>query len=218
MSRLAGRDLHRELPAMTREQLTVLAREVTAIQRLVSVLPVHGRCGYVTIGQAGRRTWLDVVRHPNTYEFADPAPGDCGSLTPRLWPILDAAADRLLQVRPVCFLDDLTTKNVLISEGRLSGVVDFDWICQGDVRFHPGLTAAAVVTVDDAPQGAFYVAELIRWAGLDVEDRRFVDLYTGVFLINFLGAEWPTRPGPWRARAVAAAGAALDRAAAFFLA
>lgn len=216
MSMLPGRDLHRELPVMTREQLSALAQEVIGIQALVAGLPVRGGCGYVAIGEPGTRTWLDIVRRPNNYAFADPPPSDTVSLLPRLWQVVDAAAQRLADVTPVCFLDDLTTKNVLIEGGRLSGVVDFDVICQGDSRFHLGLTGAAVVTVDDAPWAGHYVAELIRFAGLDAEGQRFVDLYTALFLINFLAAEDPSGVGPWRARAVKAAQEALDRAAVFF--
>ncbi len=216
MSRLPGRDLHRELPAMTGGQLSVLAREVIAIQAAVAGLPVSGGCGFVAIGEPGTRTWLDVVRQPNGYAFADPLPPDTVELAPRLWQLIDAVAGRLAQVQPVCFLDDLTTKNVLIDGGRLSGVVDFDVICQGDSRFHLGLTAAAVVTVEHAPLGGHYASELIRAAGLDTEGQRFVDLYAALFLINFLGAEDPHRPGPWRARAALAARQALDRAAAYF--
>ncbi len=216
MSRLPGRDLRQEMPVMTRDQLSVLAREVIGIQSVVAGLPVHGDCGFVAIGERARRSWLDVVRRPNGYLFADPLPPDTVSLAPRLEQLIDAAADRLAQVTPVCFLDDLTTKNVLIDEGRLSGVVDFDWICQGDPRFHLGLTAAAVVTVEHARWGQHYVSELLRAAGLDDDGQRFVDLYTALFLINFLAAEDPHRGGPWRARAAQAARAALDRAAAFF--
>lgn len=216
MSKLPGRDLRQVMPVMTRDQLSVLAREVIGIQGVVAGLPVHGDCGYVAIGEPGRRSWLDVVRHPNTYRYADPLPPDTVTLAPRLWQLIDAAAERLARVRPVCFLDDLTTKNVLIDGGRLSGVVDFDWICQGDPRFHLGLTTAAVVTVEHARWGGHYVSELVRAAGLAAEDQRFIDLYTALFLINFLAAEHPHRPGPWRARAARVAHAALDRATAFF--
>lgn len=216
MTRLRGRDLRQDLPAMTRDQLSVLAREVMGIQRVVAALPAHGDCGFVAIGEPGRRSWLDVVRRPNGYLYADPLPADTVVLAPRLEQLIDAAAERLDRVRPVCFLDDLTTKNVLIDGGRLSGVVDFDWICQGDPRFHLGLTAAAVVTVEHARWGGHYVAELVRAAGLDADGQRFVDLYTALFLVNFLGAEDPHRPGPWRARAARVAQAALDRAEAFF--
>lgn len=216
MSRLPGRDLGQELAVMTRDQLSVLAREVIDIQSVVAGLPVHGDCGYVTIGERARRSWLDVVRRPNGYLFADPLPSDAVTLAPRLWQLIDAAAPHLAQVAPVCFLDDLTTKNVLIDGGRLSGVVDFDWICQGDPRFHLGLTAAAVVVVEHARWGRHYVAELLRAAGADAEDQRFVDLYTALFLVNFLAAEHPRRPGPWRARAGRVAREALDRAETFF--
>ena len=36
------------------------------------------------------------------------------------------------EIKPVPFFDDLTTKNVLIKDGNISGIVDLDWVCFGD--------------------------------------------------------------------------------------
>ena len=104
---------------------------------------------------------------------------------------------------------------MLIHNGRLSGVVDLDVICQGDPRFHLGLTTAAV-QVHGAPLGDHYPAELARFARSDSHARRFIDLYSATFLVNFLGAEHSHRPGPWRRRAAALAWTYLERAAHFF--
>ena len=43
-----------------------------------------------------------------------------------------ARGPTLEAVPPLPFLDDLTTKNVLVDGGRLSGVVDVDVVCFGD--------------------------------------------------------------------------------------
>lgn len=35
------------------------------------------------------------------------------------------------RVEPVAYLDDISTKNLLIHEGRVSGVIDIDWMGVG---------------------------------------------------------------------------------------
>ena len=50
-------------------------------------------------------------------------------------------------VRPTAFLGDITTKNVLVHEGKLSGIVDVDEICYGDPLFVVGLTHMALLAM-----------------------------------------------------------------------
>jgi aminoglycoside phosphotransferase (APT) family kinase protein len=162
MSRIGGRDLRHELPTMTKLQMSTLAHKIVEFQRrAATVPPVGSGCGFVGVAQPAERSWIDVVRHPNGYRYADPLPGDTAGLVPRLWAAIDMAAPYLSEVRPVCFLDDLTTKNVMMCDGELSGVVDFDCVAFGDPLFHLGLTAAAV-TADVPGHCRFYVDELIR--------------------------------------------------------
>lgn len=210
MNRIPGRDLGGEIADMTPGQLSEVARFVVDCQRRVATLPVVGRCGFVPIGVPGTRSWDDVVQRPNGYRFADPPPADTADLLAKLRTTLVRLRPQLAAIPPVCFLDDLTTKNVLVEDGRVTGIVDFDVICQGDARFHLGLTAAAV-TVLAAPHGPHYLEELNRYADVDDDDRAYVDLYSAAFLINFLGAESPDRPGTWRGLAATAADAALRR-------
>jgi aminoglycoside phosphotransferase (APT) family kinase protein len=215
MERLRGRDLAHELPDMTRPQMTVLAEQIVSFQRLVATLPRNTGCGFVPIGAPATRPWIDVVRHPSPRPIADPVPPDVNPLLPRLERAIDAADSYLARVEPVCFLDDLTTKNVLVDAGVLTGVVDFDVVCYGDPGFHLGLTAAAVTA--NAPDAArFYVDELLRFAAADAPARAAVDLYEAVFLVHFLAYESPTDQGSWRERAAAAAAARLETSTAFF--
>lgn len=209
MTCIPGRDLHYELPSMSRAQLTELAARIMDIQQAVAALPRNTGCGYVGIGELATRTWSDVVRRPNGYLYADPLPADTTRLYERLVTALDEAEPYLSGIRPVCFLDDLTTKNVMINEGKLSGVVDLDWVAYGDPLLHLGLTAAAV-TVEAPPTGRHYGDELVRFAGVGSEQRRMIDLYEAVYLVNFLGAEWPHRGGSWRGVAATAASERLN--------
>ena len=122
---------------------------------------------------------------------------------------MDQAEPYFATVKPVCFLDDLTTKNVLVLDGELTGVVDFDWVAYGDPLLHLGLCAAAV-TANTSLHCQHYVEELIRFSGLNSYQRGVVGLYQASYLVNFLGAELPDKPGDWRGASVAGATAGLD--------
>jgi aminoglycoside phosphotransferase (APT) family kinase protein len=212
MELIAGVDLRHVIDELTADQLSVLARQIVDIQRSAAALPAPAGCGFVGIGERAARLWTDVVRRPNGYAAADPLPADAAHLVPWLSRAIQSAATYLDAVKPIAFLDDATTKNVMISGGRLTGIVDFDVICYGDPLFHVGLTAAAVTANAQRAAARHYVDELVRFSGLNDDQRRIVDLYEALFLTNFLTAESPHVPGPWRRRAIDGAERALSSA------
>lgn len=209
MTHIDGQDLFFELDGMSRTEMTALAEQIVGFQNAASNLPVLGQCGFACVDQPADRSWADVVRKPNAWSWADPLPEDVAPLWHRLQYVLDAAQPLFNGIEPVCFLDDLTTKNVMMKDGALAGVVDFDVVAYGDPVFHLGLVGAAVHA--DLTQSAhFYVDELVRLSALDEMQQRMRCLYEANFLINFLGAESPNEPGEWRARATHYAGLQLS--------
>ncbi len=188
MTAIAGRDLRYELPHMTREQMTTLAGQVIDMQRRVATLPSNTGCGYVPIGEPATRTWSELLRNGNPRPLLDPRPPGVAALRDRLEAVLQRFEAYFSTVEPVCFLDDITTKNVMMQDGLLTGVVDFDVVCYGDPLFHLGLTAAAV-TADTPPHCRFYVDELLRLGGCDDDARRVVDLYEACCLTDFVSRQ-----------------------------
>ena len=90
------------------------------------------------------------------------------------------------RIEPVCFLDDLTIKNVIVSDGTLQGIVDFDWVCYGDPLYMIALTQTAVVS-DIGDRGMAYVEALCRQWGVDREQRALID-FTPSFMRWHLSA------------------------------
>jgi len=86
-------------------------------------------------------------------------------------------------VRPVPFLDDTTTKNVLVEHGRVTGIVDVDQLCFGDPLLTVGLTQTALLAngldVD-------YVQHWMNLLGLNKELRQVVDVYSLLFCVDFM--------------------------------
>ena len=179
-----GRDLRFELATMTRPQMSVLASQVTAFERLAMTLPAGDGYGFRALGAPGPyRTWSDVIqadrggiRSTDTATMA---------LTADVYAAFADAGPRLDTIAPTCFLDDLTIKNVIVDRGVLQGVVDFDVVCYGDPMYWLALTQVAVLS-DVGEPGRFYVDELTRlWQPTD-EEYANLALYSAIHATEFL--------------------------------
>lgn len=105
-------------------------------------------------------------------------------------------------MRATAFLDDLTTKNVLVEQGTLSGIIDVDFVCYGDPLLTVGATLASIAA--DVPEGVFYGNELARcWAPTAVQ-RQAIWFYAALWAIGSL-SQTDASTQPARARALGAA-------------
>ena len=184
-----GRDLRYELASMTEPQRTALAERIVGFEREATALPRGDGYGFVPIGAPGpHRTWPDAIRADRAAAMTagDPVGAGAGDLMRAVYDCLGRAERRLASVEPICFLDDLTIKNVIVSSGQLQGIVDFDVVCYGDPMYWLALTQVAVLS-DIGVAGQSYVDELVRlWAPSDVE-RANLALYCAVHAVAFLG-------------------------------
>lgn len=80
----------------------------------------------------------------------------------------------------------MTIKNVIVRDGELQGIVDFDWVCYGDPLYMIGLTQTAVVS-DIGPDGMPYIDELRTQWGADADQRAVIDFYSMVHALQFIG-------------------------------
>ena len=195
-----GRDLGFELAGMTATQMTRLAEQIVGFERQVSRLPLGSGYGFKPIGAAGGHgRWIDAVRADRSLILAPgDVAGDLGvdlgvdrdfaDLIADVRRALDRSSERLDEIEPICFLDDLTTKNVIVHGGVLQGVVDFDVVCYGDPMYWLALTQVAILS-DVGQPGQFYVDELIRlWAPSAFEMANLA-LYSALHAAEFL--RWP---------------------------
>ena len=107
------------------------------------------------------------------------------------------------EVSPICFLDDITVKNVIVQNGALRGLVDFDCVCYGDPLYWIGLTATTVAC-DVGTEELFYVDELCRCGELTAEQRGIAALYAAWIALDFLHRFAAQETDAWRARMLAA--------------
>ena len=185
LEKIPGRDLRDELGTMTAAQKERLAEQIVDYQRRVATLPEGDGFGYAAIGDAARfPTWQELVISEIHKDLLDDLL-PLAALKDRVFGLIDAFALDLKKVSPTCFLDDLTTKNVIVQNGELQGLIDFDVVCYGDPLWTLGLTACAIV-FDLGPEHLDYVDALCRAYKLDEGARAVVTWYAALFALTFL--------------------------------
>lgn len=184
MERLAGRDLGFEIAQMTEEELRTLAKQLMNFQKRVGGLSTTGRFGYATEPErASANTWPEVLttsidrsrKRIEAVGFVDIA------CLVKLEELLSDCQEQLLTVEATPFLHDITTKNVIVKSGRLSGIVDVDSLCYGDPLHQIALTQMALLS--EGPQ-THYIDFLLNEFG--PYSRDLLRLYTAECCVGFL--------------------------------
>ncbi len=182
LDKIPGRDLGYELAGMKPAQITRLAEQIVGFQRRVMALPLGTGYGYVGIGETGPyASWWELVCSEDEAVQAS------------------RFETYLRQVRPMCFLDDITVKNVIVQDGELQGLIDFDCVCYGDPLYWLALTAVGVAC-DAGPAGLFYVEELKRLWTLTQEQEKVLAFYCAVMAQNFVRRMGSQETPDWNRR------------------
>lgn len=141
LSYLPGEDIGNVYFQLSGSEKRQIAKEVVAIQRKVSSLHFTAEAGW---------TWNRVVdemlnRAEDRIKEKRYFGMDKISLTRGLREDIQEYLD---QVPPTPYLDDISTKNLLIDKGKLSGIIDIDWMGFGDVLSFVAMTRVALLNMD----------------------------------------------------------------------
>lgn len=90
----------------------------------------------------------------------------------------------LKTVSPVLYLDDISTKNLLIQEGRVSGIIDIDWLEPGDLLTFVALTRIALMNMDYDTKYTDYLLEEIEPDEMEYKAYIF---YCLMYCVDFMG-------------------------------
>ena len=187
LERLPGHDLGAVYRRLSRSELQRIAERLAAIQGIVTALPPGRGFGYATRqnGPFPQASWAEVV----TASLARSRRRivAAGIIDDRVVDAVQAAArpfaDYLAAVRPVPFLHDITTKNVIVNEGHLSGIVDVDDLCFGDPLLLLALIRMALLAHEFDPA---YYQEWVRLVAPDARQTAVLDLYTALYCVDFM--------------------------------
>ncbi len=204
MERLPGVDLGEVVTELKPQALRSIARSVADAQAAVAQMARAGRFGFaVEASEAPFRTWTEFVRahvHRSSQRVHAAGLFSPGHAT-RLEAQIDRRRSLLDRIAAIPFLHDTTMRNVIVANGRLSGIVDVDDLGFGDPRYVVALTHAALIAMQ-AP--ADYVTAWMDEAGWRADD--IFALYTAAYLLDLMSehglpANGNERPSTTAARA-----------------
>jgi len=165
--------------------MSKLAEQIVKYEKIVGDSIKEGSgYGWVAIDQKGTFTsWVDLLQDRRDVEYSS----DLRELVAKIWKCADLLNGYLANIKPTCFLDDLTVKNVLIKHGILQGLVDFDVVCYGDPLFFIALAEVGIVCdigIDE--KYLYYISELCKFWGLSNIQRKALALYSSMHGLHFL--------------------------------
>ncbi len=175
---LEGKELWEIYPELGDEEKKTIAREIIDIQNRVSTIKVEN------IGQDW--SWIDYVMEMlNRANERICANGwfDIERVE-RLRNKMQALNDYFMSIRPIAYLDDVSTKNILIDRGRISGIIDVDWLEVGDRLTYVALTNMALL---DKEYDTKYVEYILEEMHADEQMKKVVLFYTLLFCVDFMG-------------------------------
>jgi hypothetical protein len=186
LERLAGEDLGLVYDQLALEQKKAIAAQIFRVQRRVASLGEGRGYGFVRAPDSPHRSsWRRVI--DDSIERSRSRMASAGSLFSRVLETVSKSAGRLddyfSRVRPTPFLDDTTTKNVLVHCGRLTGIVDVDWICFGDPLLTVALTRASLL---GSGRDLAYTDHWCELFAPSLEQQAALRFYTALFLLDFM--------------------------------
>lgn len=102
----------------------------------------------------------------------------------RLIKAAERLGDYFAGIKPIAYLDDISTKNLLIHEGRVAGVIDIDWMGVGDKLSYVAMTNMALLNMGCDTD---YVTYLLEEMQLSEAERKAFAFYTLLFCVDFMG-------------------------------
>lgn len=102
----------------------------------------------------------------------------------RLWELAEQLREYFSKIEPIAYLDDVSTKNLLIHDGRISGIVDIDWIGIGDKLTYVALTNIALLNMGYDTDYVKYILNEMQIDG--IREKAFL-FYTLMYCVDFMG-------------------------------
>lgn len=186
LERLPGQDLNYVYPLLSPEDKRQIARSIVQIQNKVATLPLGQSYGFaLSYETTPLDSWLEVLN--SSLERSRKRILQVGlasvEIVNQVKYFLPQFTSYFAAIPPQPFLDDTTTKNVLIYENKLSGIVDVDFVCFGDSLFTVALTRASLLNSGYVTDYIDYWCEELNLAK---EQYKILDFYTALFLVDFV--------------------------------
>lgn len=178
LSYIEGKDIGLVYEQLADEDKRAIAKEIIHIQNKVSTLKIEdvepdwswSAFIYYILERAkdriGQNGYFDVEK------------------VERLREQMGQLEEYFANIKPVAYLDDISSKNLLIQDGRISGIIDIDWIGIGDKLTFVALTNMALLNLEYDTDYVTYILEEMQIG--EVQKKAFL-FYTLMYCVDFMG-------------------------------
>ena len=173
-----GKDLGLVYAQLTDDDKKEIAKEIVAIQNKVATLTLEN----IEPDWTWRTTVEDMLERAKK-RIAKNGYFDVEKVD-RLWEFAEHLDEYFTNIKPIAYLDDVSTKNLLIHNGRISGIVDIDWMGIGDKLTYVALTNMALLNMECDTDYVKYILKEMKIS--DIEKQAFL-FYTLMFCVDFMG-------------------------------
>lgn len=177
LSKLEGKDIGLVIKDLSDEELEDIAKEISRIIEIMKTIPASKQCGYFYDEHSvTTETWTNWIKKiiDDAMERGNKTGVMDDKLRSILQEILHENEQYFNQVIPMTYLDDICSKNVMIDNGKFSGLVDLDCFAQGDYLESIGRIKASWTNTHF---GEFYTNAIMDALKLDAGQRKIVSMY-----------------------------------------
>ena len=189
ITHIKGKDLGEVYQSLNDNQKKDIVKELSIIQNKIKNIESMGLYGYpYSENNQSFVTWIDYLK--SLIKRSNDRIKQNGifniEICNKVIEILNAQKEYFDEIKPIAFLDDITTKNVLVNEDTFSGIVDIDEICFGDSLLVIGLTNMALISMG---MDTNYIEYWLEEINANTEQRKVVLFYTLLFCLDFMGEQ-----------------------------
>lgn len=188
MSFIPGKDLGLVYSSLLKSEKKIIAKKIIGFQKKIKKLPMAKGFGSLNSYEDSENicfSWEESLL--NDINRAEEAIINNGIFSVeyvlKLKQIMPNFKEYFNSIKPEPFLDDITTKNVLINEGKLSGIIDLDWISFGDEVLFLGLVTMALLSMKADIDYADYLKDEMN---LNEMQERALKFYVLMFCVIFM--------------------------------
>jgi Ser/Thr protein kinase RdoA (MazF antagonist) len=186
LSYLPGDDLGAVYLSLSTEEKRALASELIKIQQRTATLPRASSFGYkFSYADPGHATWESVVLAGLNRSLTRMQKNGFFDLkyVNHLLAAIPQLHDYFAEIQPIPYLDDVTTKNVIVLEGRLSGIVDLDEVCFGDWLTNVAMTQMSLLNMGF---DSVYTEEIVKQVKLTSDQTSAFNFYQACSCVDFM--------------------------------
>lgn len=186
IERLNGCDLGYVYPEMLKQEKRLLSKNVFEIQNRVSNLSKSKYPGkkFLPTDKLKKQSWYDYIVDISDIadNLEDKSLFDYGKIYQFEEKALECKT-LLQEVKIKAYLDDLTIKNVIVDNNKISGIVDIDYLSYGHNIMPVALTKMLLLKAD---YDLDYIDCFISDYKMTKQDLKLLDLYTLRYCLEFM--------------------------------